>query len=156
VDRLDTWLNAQRGWRRPALLLLQIAPVCVLFVFASFDFFDSDHPSGLGFAGDVALGLLAAIASSFLQLLSHDRRDGNARATWAPLVTWRGLVYGPVMCGPLLLVATTINASPAWHQRHGQAVHIAIFILVPCMGFVTFERARYSTRLRKRQNYYAS
>ena len=66
------------------------------------------------------------------------------------------MAYNPVVCGPLLFVTFTLNASPEWHQQHGQAVHTIIFIWIPCMLFVMWERSRYSTRLRDRQNYYVS
>jgi hypothetical protein len=59
VDRLDTWLNAQRGWRRFTLLMLQIGPGAVLLAFCVVRVSGpSLPPLGLAFAGVVALGLV--------------------------------------------------------------------------------------------------
>jgi hypothetical protein len=157
VDRLDTWLNAQRGWRRFALLMVQIGPIAVLLAFCVVGAWGpSLPPLGLAFAGVVALGLAGAALLCVLQLWLHARRGRDDRKNQVPLLTWRAIVYSPVMMGPFILIVSLSNAPPVWHRQHHRALDIAFLILLPGMLFVSWERARYQKRLRDRQHYYVS
>jgi hypothetical protein len=153
VDRLDTWLNAQRGWRRFGSLMLQVGPPCVLTSFACFGLFRARLPShGLAFVGIIALGVVAAVMLGLLDT-GRARKDGGKRAF---RITWRNIAYTPVMMCPFLLILLTFNASPEWRQQHHGAAATALFVLVPGMFILTLERARYERRVRERRNYYAS
>jgi hypothetical protein len=58
VDRLDTWLNAQRGWRRLAIIgVATYAPIACL-IFACLGFFSLLSSSG----PPVPVGAVVAIA----------------------------------------------------------------------------------------------
>jgi len=59
VDRLDSWLNAQRGWRREALLWLYIAPLAIMLCAITWSW------SGLTgwIAAPIALAVLARLAA---------------------------------------------------------------------------------------------
>jgi MFS family permease len=151
VDRLDTWLNAQRGWRRFALLMLQIGPIAVLLAFCCVGASGrSLPPLSLAFAGVVAVGLVGAALLSLLRLWLHARRGRDDRKKRVPLLTWRAMAYTPVMMGPFILIVILSNASPEWHQQHQHALDIAILIFFPCMIFVMIEQSRYMKRLRDR------
>ncbi|HEY5398534.1 MAG TPA: hypothetical protein VIL16_24420 [Trebonia sp.] len=155
MDRLDTWLNAQRGWRRFGLLLVQIGPIAVLLAFCVVRVSGpSLPPLGLAFAGVVALGLAGAALLSLLRLWLHARRGRDDRKKQVPLLTWRAIAYSPVMMGPFILIVSFNNASPEWHRQHHRVLDIALLILFPCMIFVMIEQSRYMKRLRDRQNYY--
>jgi hypothetical protein len=145
MDRLDVWLNAQRGWRRFALLMLQVGAPCVVISFGCFGLLNRLPAHGLPLAGIIALGVVAAGMTGLLDAW----RARNGRSERAVRLSWRVMAYTPVIMSPFILILLTANASPEWDQQHHALKTIALFVLLPCVLIVTLERMRYERRVRE-------
>jgi hypothetical protein len=112
MDRLDTWLNAQRGWRRLAIIGVSsyMPTVCLGFcvmVFCILGFGSSWPPMPV--AAIVALAVLAIPAavgfgSTLAVIYSRRARNPKRKKGLPPFFMWRQIAL------PWLLIPTFLNA----------------------------------------------
>jgi len=127
VDRLDWWLNAQRGWRREALWWLNFAPLTIMLCAITWSWF--------GLTGWIAVPVALAV---LVRLAGRDpmARKRSGRAWTPPAFSWRRLIA-------ILLIsaAQTSNAffdaqdgTPTW--QHWHRINDAAN-LIACLGYIT-------------------
>jgi hypothetical protein len=122
VDRLDLWLNAQRGWRREALIWLQLAPLTFMLGAAAFALFGL---TAWGVAGPIALAALFRAAVRMRPAIGH------ARKKWIPpLFSWRrmaGLLALSASQSPNAFIAAEYGTSgwQHWHRVTGAVALVA-------------------------------
>ena len=153
MDRLDTWLNAQQGWRRYALVSLQSYGPSVLMVNAYLGWRDlpSGQPSQTQYAWLLALAIpcAAALAGPALLLRTASERRIRRRAGFvAPGLSWR-------VTGMLLLLASSTTLmtfidghSQGWKQQH-DGLWTVVLILPVCSFALGLEGFRYARRIRR-------
>ena len=145
MDRLDTWLNAQRGWRRLAIIgVATYAPIACL-VFACLGFFSllssSGPPVPVGAA--VAIAVLAVPAAVGLgsitaRIYSLRARSPKRRKGWPPFLMWRQIsLLWMILAG----IATAPLVPPG--NRAIALVHLIFAILVIPLAAESY---RYSRR----------
>ena len=82
VDRLDTWLSAQRGWRRDLLLWLYIGPLVIMLCAMAW--------SWTGQAGWVAIPIVLGIGGWLSIRRPEEIRRRTPRKKWRPPdLSWR-------------------------------------------------------------------
>jgi amino acid transporter len=143
VDRLDTWLNAQRGWRRLAFIgLATYAPIaCLGFgILGFFALFSSSSPSVPAIVAIATLALPAAVGLGSISAAIYSRRARNPkrRKGQPPFFMWRFIA---LMWMILAGVATTSLTSPG--QEAAAIAHLICTILVIPLAVVNY---RYSRR----------
>jgi hypothetical protein len=116
VDRLDTWLNAQRGWRRLAIIgVASYMPTfCLGFCVSGFCIlaFSSSLPP-MPVAAIVAIAILAfpaAVGFGSIMAVIYSRRARNPKRKKGlpPFFMWRQIAL-PWLLIPTLLNATLLN-----------------------------------------------
>jgi hypothetical protein len=116
VDRLDTWLNGQRGWRRLAIIGVSsyMPAVCLGFCVMGFCIlgFSSSLPSmPVAAIGAIAiLAIPAAVGFGSITAVIYSRRARNPRRKKGlpPFFMWRQIAL-PWLLIPTLLNATLLN-----------------------------------------------
>jgi hypothetical protein len=156
VDRLDTWLSAQRGWR---LLLVR----CVAF--ASFGLivgtgwsvwvtFDPSTPQVRALITRMALCAAAGFLLTALTLVPRSGR-GPARRPDRPWLTWRRIAANYSGCGACFAFAY-VNAEPLAWQQHNGRVSLLPLALIGAAVVMSLWDARYRRRLRRPRDHGAS
>jgi hypothetical protein len=146
VDRLDSWLNSQVGWRRAVLIWLQMSIPLIGCGCSLWALITPGVPGlGLEFLAAVAWSALAAaLATGIVLAVEHSRptrhRDRPALAWWFSAATL-------CMTAQALLGELT-NQQPYWPHIH-RVVDIVSMVLI--LAAVTFciEGARRYRRLRR-------
>jgi hypothetical protein len=148
VDRLDTWLNAQRGWRRLAIIgVATYAPIACL-VFACLGFFSLLSSSGppVPVGAVVAIAVLAVPAAVGLgsitaRIYSLRARSPKRRKGWPPFLMWRQIsLLWMILAG----IATAPLVPPG--NRAIALVHLIFAILVIPLAAETYRYSRRFTR----------
>ena len=143
VDRLDSWLNSQAGWRRAVLVWLQMWPPAIMFgcTFWSSTMTGAPGP-GLEFFGVVALSVLAAVplAGAMVPVLRW-RVARNGR----PVFSW--CMYAGTLCmmAEVLLNELT-DQQPYWHHIHRAVGLVSLALALGAAGF-SFEAIRRYRRM---------
>jgi hypothetical protein len=116
VDRLDTWLNAQRGWRR--LAIIGVAwywpTVCLGFCVSGFCTlaFSSSWPSmpALAIVAIAILAIPASVGVGSIMAVIYSRRARNPKRNKGlpPFLMWRQIAV-PLVLLPTI-AATTLTA----------------------------------------------
>ena len=116
MDRLDTWLNGQRGWRRLAIIGVSsyMPTVCLGFCLMGFRIlaFSSSLPP-MPVAAIVAIAVLAipaAVGFGSIMAVIYSRRARNPKRKKGlpPFFMWRQIAL-PWLLIPTLLNATLLN-----------------------------------------------
>jgi hypothetical protein len=153
VDRLDTWLNAQRGWRRLALLWLQLYLPSILIInaYLSGRNLVAEQTSGTELVWLLALPFPCAAVLIGPVLLAQARRERRARKRGSfspPLLSWRFtgffLFLAAEMTIPTIAVANTFD----WKQQHRLVGMIALICSI-CLIVMFLENFRYIRRMRQ-------
>jgi hypothetical protein len=146
VDRLDSWLNSQVGWRRAVLIWLQLSIPLIGCGCSLWSLITPGVPGlGLGFLEAVAWSVLAAaLATGIVLAVEHSRAT---RHSDRPVLSWRFSAAMLCMTAQALLGELT-NQQPYWPRIH-RVVDIVSMVLI--LGGLTFgiEAARRYRRLRR-------
>jgi hypothetical protein len=126
VDRLDIWLNAQRGWRRELLIWLWIGPPLGCLAASTWNLFESVAVDVL-IAGLAVFALVVAGVRALMRIGSRQSRNGK----WTPpAFSWRRYVAIYLISANLTVdVIFWQPPSPGWqhwHRIHGIAELICI------------------------------
>jgi hypothetical protein len=154
VDRLDTWLNAQRGRRRLWLVCLNAYPaaVCIAVIVMGSQNLTGRQPPGIALIfWSLALAVPGALPLGGLILLTRQRYERRARARGKfepPFFLWR-------MTGYIFLLATAITIQqfgiaqpPGWqHERH--VLDLISLVFLACAMILLLDGLRYTHRLRR-------
>jgi hypothetical protein len=150
VDRLDTWLNAQRGWRRLAIIgVASYAPIaCLCFACLGFSLLSSSEPS-IPVPAVLAIAILAipaAVGVGSITAVIYSRRARNPKRKKGllPFLMWRQIAL------PWLLIPTFLNAILLNTQDRSTLDEraLALLQLVSSIAMIAlaFETWRYSRR----------
>lgn len=149
VDRVDQWLNAQRGWRRFLLCWVQAGPaivwvgVCVRELWAMGD----RAPAGpLTFGA--ASALIALPVSCMLAVVSDRRMRRSPGGAW-PLLSWRAMTWGLslALCGAVLEALYRYAPWSHWAHQHHHDIGWVVLAFTVAFLALTF----YTGRNRKRK-----
>ena len=111
MDRLDTWLNAQRGWRRLALIgLATYAPIAclgfgILGFFALFELILAFGAAAIVAIAALALPAAVGLGSISAAIYSRRARNPKRRKGQPPFFMWR------------FIALAVDDRSRAWPQR---------------------------------------
>jgi Na+/phosphate symporter len=154
VDRLDAWLNAQRGWRRRAIIVAAFDPPTALLGISVSLFIDlwAAGPSGgpalpaLAISAIAVLALPVAAGLGSVMAVIHARRAANPRRNrrQPPFFMWRmiaalWLMLSTELCATLL---QTLGRPTTGHRVLAGLQLILAIALIP----LWVETVRYSRR----------
>jgi hypothetical protein len=153
VDRLDTWLNAQRGWRRLGLLWLQTFPASILVVNAYLGWrgLSDSQPAGTEWVWLVALAVPCTTVLAGVVLLlrpGSERRAGSRGRFVQPLFSWRGTGFILLLASSKVADVYVTSAPYDWKQRH-HALSAILMVLIIGACVLGFENFRYIRRMRR-------
>ena len=150
VDRVDLWLNAQRGWRRVLLCWLQAGPAIVWVGVGVREVWAMGDRAP---AGPLTFGAASALISlpvaCMLAVVSDRRVRRSPGGAW-PLLSWRAMTWGLslALCGAAVAEALYGFAPwSAWAHRHGHDIGWAVLSFTVAFLVLTF----YAARNRKRK-----
>lgn len=87
VDRLDSWLNRQTGWRRAVFIWLQMCPLAIMIANVIIEFTHALPPwPGLESLAVVACSLVGTVLLAGLFVLLHRSPAGRHLG---PVLSWR-------------------------------------------------------------------
>ena len=154
LDRLDGWLNGQRGWRRRLLLWLDAYPWAFIVSVALWAWWAFEPDGGLTVVAAVAVGLPVAVPLVFVGFGLHAMRAGTARKpprAWTRL-SWRWMAFGFLAGVDVALECVVF--SDFWYRRvqeaHLLGNWITSFIGVGCLGLLLAED-RYARQVARRR-----
>jgi hypothetical protein len=128
LDRLDRWLNAQRGERRLLLLWLDGYPLGLVLSDALWAWWAFKGDAGRTFLGATAVALLAAIPMAFVMSGLYSLRITQMRSKpgkiW-PRLSWRGLALRFLSGGVVVLYL--INVADKQYGRPHPALLTTIW-----------------------------
>jgi hypothetical protein len=161
VDRFDTWLNAQRGWRRLALIGAALYAPTVTIGFCSWLGFElwaaeaSPDPtlSALAICAIVLLGVPVALGLGSVRELIYAREARNPRRKKAlpPFLTWRNTALFWLMFATFLLATRVADrGSGPLTTGHRVLVGLQLFFAIALIA-VCVETLRYHRRLARTQ-----
>jgi hypothetical protein len=148
VDRLDTWLNAQRGGRRELLVWLWLSPLAAMIAAMTWASFEPAGP-GLIIAALVVLVLLR-VGTRTLMRARPSATPEDRDAKWTPPVfTWRQFAMIYLICPNIIInVLFWPVQSPGWEHWH-QIHDNAELICSVCFLALVIGEIRYLRRLRQ-------
>jgi len=122
VDRLDSWLHRQVGWRRAAVNWIMVCPLAVGL--------GRDIWPGTAFPLVTVLSVLAAIP--FAGLAAAAQLRWQARHPGVPHPSWRMCVAMWCMTGSLLIDTSPLHHSPGviWHVQLALLAGAVVFWLL--------------------------
>jgi hypothetical protein len=149
VDRLDAWLNGQRGRSRLALLWLQSYPVTVaLGVVAWANWQPNATPLGIVLGGAL-LACPCAIPLSLVAVAVDRWRTRRSAKPRLPLIAWRSFVFGTLCAANATIAAISVNETRAWHQQH-RRLDIVMIAFCICLFVLVIETSSYTRRVAAR------
>jgi hypothetical protein len=154
VDRLDTWLNGQRGWRRLAIIggtfylptvWLGICPALCVAAFRS-----SGNPIPLPAIVAIAvLAIPAAVGFGSIMAVIHSRnvRNRKRKKGLPPFLLWRPIALAGVVLPTSGVNLWLANQDPPAHGN----LNVAGFQLISAVIVIALavENIRYSRRFIK-------
>jgi MFS family permease len=151
MDRLDTWLNAQRGRRRLAVIGVSshMPTFCLGFCVLGFCVLGSSSSLPMPVAAIVAIALLAipaAVGFGSIMAVIYSRRARNPRRKKGlpPFFMWRQIAL------PWLLIPTLLNATLLNTQDRSTPLERALALLQVISSIaiiaLALETYRYSRR----------
>jgi hypothetical protein len=150
VDRVDRWLNAQRGWRRLLVGWLVTAPALVVMGlwWSGWGNIDSGTtvPTGAVLL-HVAIAALAGIPLMAVQVWPRRRRR-KSRA-WEPRFSWRMIVGMDTLMTGMGVLAYANTRTLAWQQHQHHLVSAALFVSLVVDGVMLIWNGLYSRKLRR-------
>jgi hypothetical protein len=155
VDRLDAWLNAQRGWRRFALMWLWLYPLGWLVgdIWLGGENLISDRSPSTGYLYWFAvLSIPVALTLAALALpmrAAHARSRARRGKSQEPMVTWRWMGCLILMTSNSTVAACMENQAVIWKRQHPLAASISL-VLAVCLLALLLENFRYTRRVRAR------
>ena len=153
MDRLDTWLNAQRGWRCFALSWAQLYAPALLMVNAYLGWrnLPSGQASEMQYVWLLALAVpCAAVLAGPLLLLraARERRVSRRGGFSEPFLSWRLTLMFLLIGSSVTLVAFINGHGLGWEQQHNGLWTVAL-ILPICALALGLETFRYARRIRR-------
>jgi hypothetical protein len=153
VDRLDTWLNAQRGWRRLALLWLQLYLPSALIInaYLSWRNLFAEQTSGTELVWLLTLPFPCAAVLIGPRLLAQARMERRARKRGSflpPLLSWRFTGFLLFLAAEMILPAIAVANPFGWKHQH-RLVGMIMFICAICFIVLSLENVRYIRRMRQ-------
>jgi hypothetical protein len=156
VDRLDAWLNAQRGWRRLALVWLQLYPASIVIAngYLTWRNRTPDQPPAISYVSLLTLAVPVAtvLAVPFLLLrTARVRRIRRRGGLVEPFLSWRFTALFLLLAGSMTLGVIINDHGVGWRQQHEALwnVVMALAIAAVVLGLETF---RYAHCLRRPAN----
>jgi hypothetical protein len=156
VDRLDTWLNAQRGWRLLLVRCVVSAPVGLAggALWSQRVTFDPATPQVRALAARMALCTAASFLLAALTLLPPAWR-GPARRPDRPWPTWRLIAYLYSFFAGFVVMAYEQAEPLPWRWHNGWVFPVQLALLG--VSFVMFVwNMHYLGRLRRLRDHGAS
>jgi hypothetical protein len=155
VDRLDTWLNSQRGWRHLLVAWLMALPggiaLSEMWVLMSSMF----GPTALGVSAvleRMALGFVASVPLAVLvfSIESRSRRRPSKRGkNRMPRYRWRGMVAISLLIAANACITLTTSESVQWRRQQSPFFFVApVGLDVIAMAFMIWN-LQYWHRLRR-------
>ena len=145
VDRVDRWLNTQRGWRRVFVAWVTIAPIGLGSgaLWATW----REEAVGTGVVGlRVAVGVLAALPVAVLLLRLGLWRVRKSRP-WYPPFSWRTMAYlYSFMAG---MTTSVYGSDQILAGRHHDSFKPFALLMGAALVFLVWD-ALYSRKLRRR------
>jgi hypothetical protein len=154
VDRVDSWLNAQRGWRRFGVMFLcMLAPTAGLFVAANVWWRDSSSNSATHTTGQVVQSLVASVPVAavlaclmLIVTVLANRRPGMPQWRRQSRITWRAAA-GVALLGLNSVVSALTSAQPPrWRQDHWETFPLQLIMAAGALALL-FWNARHYRRL---------
>jgi hypothetical protein len=154
VDRLDTWLNAQRGWRRFWLLWLNLYPIamCLGVITMGWQGLTGSEPPGPAFIfWSLALSVPGALLLTVLVLLTrrrYERRAVTRGKIQKPLFFWRMTGYIFLLISAMTIQQFGMTQPHGWRHHH-QVLDVTALVCLVCGMVLLFDGLRYAYRLRR-------
>ena len=149
MDRLDRWLDGQRGWRTVLISWLVIAPwlVNLGLLWSAWGNFDDRGtvPTGSVLVR-VAITAVAGIPLAAVQV--RRQRRSRKRRPWAPALSWRVIAADYVLAGWLCAQSYGMTRTLVW--RHQHLSFKALFLAYAVAGALLLWNAVYYRKLRRR------
>jgi hypothetical protein len=148
VDRLDTWLNEQRGWRRLAVFAMAWYWPTVWIAFF-FWVFPRTSLSVIVIVAIAMLALPAAVGLGSIMAVIYSRRARNRKRKkrLGPFFMWRQILL-PWLMIPTLLNATLLNTQgrPTPDERVLVLLQVIFSIAIFALALETWRYSRRFTR----------
>jgi len=155
LDRLDWWLNAQRGKRRLLLLWVDAYPFGFIACVAFWAFWAFEPDAVRTVLGAAAVAVLVAVPLAFVLSGLHAVRArapyGRAARAW-PRLSWRGIGAWFLMV-VLVAVQCVVFADLAHGRRQSASLlgnGASVVIGVGCLGLLLAED-RYARQVARRR-----
>jgi hypothetical protein len=149
VDRVDRWLNAQRGWRRTLIAWLYLAPMLLDFglMWSAYGNLDNGAtvPAGSVLVHVAIVGLAGIPLSAVLAGLQ--RWSAKSRP-WAPLISWRVIIAVYLYVGGMCAQAYGMTRTLVWRHQHISYKMVLLSGVVA--GVLLIWNLLYYRRLRRR------
>jgi hypothetical protein len=157
VDRLDTWLNAQRGWRLVLVRCVVLAPFGLVggAMWSDEVTFDPATPQVRAMVARMALCTAASFLLAALTLLPPAWRS-PARRPDRPWPTWRLIAYLYTFVAALLVAAYEQAEPETWGWHNHDRVLLLQLALVGVSLVMFVWNARYLSRLRRLRDHEVS
>jgi hypothetical protein len=150
VDRVDRWLNAQRGWRRLLIGWLAIAPALLLMGlwWSAWGNIDADVTVPIGTVLlRVAIVAVAGIPLAAVQVRPLRRRRKSR--PWEPGFSWRMIAGMYVMMTGWGVSTYGNTRTLAWQQHQHHLLSGALLLSVVGYGVMLIWNGRYYRKLRR-------
>ena len=153
MDRLDTWLNAQRGWRFLLARCVFFAPLGLAAgsVWTHAVTVDPATPQVRALFARMALCVGASFLLAALTMLSPDWRR-PARRTGRTVPAWRLIAGLYSFCGSFVVSAYRDAEPLAWRQHNGWAFLVQPALIGVFVAMLAW-RGDYLRRLRRRRDH---
>jgi hypothetical protein len=148
VDRVDRWLNAQRGWRRLLICWLYFAPVFVDegLLWSGWGNIANDATVPTG-AVLLRVGIAALAGVQLAAVLVRLQMWGRKSRPWAPGFSWRMTVAIYVLMAGM--GAQAYGDTRPWAWQHQHLPHRAIFLALAVAGVMLIWNLLYWRRLQR-------
>lgn len=119
VDRVDRWLNAQRGWRRLLIGWLALAPVLVDFglLWSSWGNFD-DQATVATRSVLVRVAIAALVGVPLADVMTRLQMRWRKSRPWAPQFSWRTIAATYVFMAGACAASYGETRTLAWQHQH--------------------------------------
>ena len=139
MDRVDSWLNSQVGWRRAILIWLTVCPAAILAGCGVWALVTPGAAGlGTGFVEVVVCSVIAVVPFAWLATVVQRRRV--ARGLSMPFFSWR-LSASVVSMTAAVLPGVLFDQQPYWHHIH-RAVDLSqmVFLIAAVVLFLLAAR----------------
>jgi hypothetical protein len=133
VDRLDSWLNRQIGWRQAVLMWVHLCPPAAMIGFGLWGLLGPGSPEpGLTFVKVGAVSVLAAVPVAVI--LVSARHVRVARIGGKPAFLWRASAALLLWSGALILNLAAEQLE-GWSRFHHVIAVATLLLMIGAFGF---------------------